>query len=56
MVTAGKSSEERVRGVRAMVRLAGMRLDSVVLVEADQQDQSLGAGSTWDEPASFGPL
>jgi capsular polysaccharide biosynthesis protein len=56
MVTAGKSSEERVRGVRAMVRLAGMRLDSVVLVEADRQDQSLGAGSTWDEPASFGPL
>jgi hypothetical protein len=56
MVTAGQSSQERIRGVRAMLQLAGMRLSSVVLVGADKKDQSLGASRTWDEPASFGPL
>ncbi len=56
MVTAGQSSEERIRGVRQMVRLAGTRLDSVVLVEADKGDQSLGVSSTQDESALFGPV
>ena len=56
MVTAGQSSEERIRGVRAMIRLAGLRLDSVVLVHADKGDQSAGVISTWDEPATFGSL
>jgi capsular polysaccharide biosynthesis protein len=56
MVTAGQSSQERIRGVRAMLQLAGMRLSSVVLVGADKKDQSLGASGAWDEPASFGPL
>lgn len=56
IVTAGQSSEERIRGVRAMIRLAGMRLDSVVLANADKGDQSIGASSMRDESASFGPL
>ena len=42
VVTAGESSAERVHGVGEMVRLAGMRLDSVVLVGADEGDESLG--------------
>jgi hypothetical protein len=56
IVTAGESSEERIRGVREMVRLAGTRLDSVVLVGADKRDQSLGASSTTDESMSFWPV
>lgn len=56
IVTAGQSSEERIRSVRAMIELAEIRLDSVVLVEADKSDQSLGVSSTRDEPVSFGPV
>ena len=56
MVTAGESSEERIRGVREMIRLAGTRLDSVVLVGADKRDQSLGASSTLDESIAFWPV
>lgn len=46
MLTAGQSSGERISGVRAMIRLAGMRLDSAVLVEADKSDQSVGVSTT----------
>ena len=56
MVTAGQSSEERIRGVREMIRLAGTRLDSVVLVGADKSDQSLGVSNTPDESISFWPV
>jgi hypothetical protein len=56
MVTAGQSSEERIRGVREMVRLAGTRLNSVVLVGADKRDQSLGVGSMLDDSISFWPV
>ena len=56
MVTAGQSSEERIRGVREMIRLAETRLNSVVLVEADKSDQSVGMSSVWEESASFGPV
>ncbi|MGH3187856.1 MAG: hypothetical protein ACRDPY_36295 [Streptosporangiaceae bacterium] len=55
MVTAGQSSEERIRGVREMIRLAETRLDSVVLVGADKGDHSLGVSSTEDE-SIFGPV
>jgi capsular polysaccharide biosynthesis protein len=41
-VTAGKSSAEKIRGVGDMIRLAGTRLDSAVLVGADKRDDSLG--------------
>jgi capsular polysaccharide biosynthesis protein len=56
MVTAGQSSEERIRGVREMIRLTETRLDSAVLVKADKSDQSLGVSSTRDESISFGPV
>jgi capsular polysaccharide biosynthesis protein len=54
MVTAGRSSEERIRGVGELIRLAGIRLDSVVLAGADKSDQSLGVNRTLDESMSFG--
>lgn len=56
MVTAGQASEERIRGVRAMLQFAEIRLDSVVLAEADKSDQSLGVSSTWDESALHSPV
>jgi hypothetical protein len=37
-----------------MIRLAGTRLDSVVLLGADKSDESLGISRTADEPASAG--
>ena len=43
VVTAGGSSAEKVHGVAEMIRLAGTRLESVVLVGADRNDESLGA-------------
>lgn len=46
VVTAGGSSAERVHGVSEMVRLAGTRLDSVVLVGADGNDESLGTNGS----------
>jgi hypothetical protein len=42
VVTAGKSSMTRVHAVGEMVRLAGIRLVSVVLIGADKGDESLG--------------
>jgi capsular polysaccharide biosynthesis protein len=43
VVTAGESSVEKVYSVREMLRLAGTRLDSVVLIGADKSDETLGA-------------
>jgi capsular polysaccharide biosynthesis protein len=54
VVTAGQSSGERIHGVGEMIRLAGTRLDSVVLLGADKSDESLGISRTADEPASAG--
>ena len=42
VVTAGLSSGERIHAVGEMIRLAGTRLDSVVLIGADKSDESLG--------------
>jgi capsular polysaccharide biosynthesis protein len=42
VVTAGRSSAERIHSVGEMIRLAGARLDSVVLIRADKSDESLG--------------
>jgi capsular polysaccharide biosynthesis protein len=42
VVTAGNSSSVRIHAVGEMVRLAGMRLVSVVLIGADKGDESLG--------------
>jgi capsular polysaccharide biosynthesis protein len=43
VVTAGQSTATRIRAVGEMARLAGTRLGSVVVVDADRSDESLGA-------------
>ena len=53
MVSAGQSSAERVHGVGEMIRLAGARLDSAVLIGADKSDESLGLMPGPDEPADM---
>jgi len=42
VVTAGRSCAEEVRSAGEMIRLAGTRLDSAVLIGADRSDTSLG--------------
>jgi capsular polysaccharide biosynthesis protein len=42
VVSAGQSSAERVHGVGEMIRLAGTRLDSIVLIGAEKSDETLG--------------
>jgi capsular polysaccharide biosynthesis protein len=42
VVTVGSSSAERVHSVGEMIRLAGTRFDSAVLLGADRSDASLG--------------
>jgi hypothetical protein len=49
VVTAGRSSAERIHGVGEMIRLAGTRLDSVVLIGADKTDESLGVTRSQDQ-------
>ena len=55
VVTAGQSSAEKVYGVGEMIRLAGTRLDSAVLLGADKSDDSLGVADPADQPALIGP-
>lgn len=50
VVTAGKSSEVRIHAAGEMVRLAGIRLGSVVVLDADEGDESVGAAC---QPASL---
>jgi capsular polysaccharide biosynthesis protein len=56
VVTAGQSSAERIHGVGEMIRLAGMQLDSVVLIGSDKRDESLGLAHRSDEQAGIGAL
>ena len=56
VVSSGRSSAERVHGVGEMIRLAGMRLDSVVLLGADKGDESIGQMRRTDEQAGVGVL
>jgi capsular polysaccharide biosynthesis protein len=49
VVTAGESTAEKVYSVGEMIRLAGTRLDSVVLIGADKTDESLGATDPADQ-------
>jgi capsular polysaccharide biosynthesis protein len=56
VVTAGQSSAERIHGVGEMIRLAGTRLVSVVLIGADKSDESLGLTPRPDEQAGVGVL
>jgi capsular polysaccharide biosynthesis protein len=48
VVTAGKSSAERIRAVSEMIRLSGTSLVSGVLIGADKSDESLGLTLTPD--------
>jgi len=45
VVTCGKSDAATIRSAGEMVRIAGITLDSSVLIGADQGDESLGAWS-----------
>lgn len=49
VVTAGRSTAARIHAISEMIRLAGARIDSVVLIGADKTDESLGAGSTVEQ-------
>jgi hypothetical protein len=42
VVTAGRSSWEKIHGVAELIRLSGTRLVSAVLVGADKADESIG--------------
>jgi hypothetical protein len=42
VVTAGESSAEKIHGVGEMIRLAGTRLDSAILLGVDKNDESMG--------------
>jgi len=53
VVSAGQSSADRIHGVGEMIRLAGTRLDSVVLIGADKSDESLGLTHSPDEQAGI---
>ncbi|MGD0559078.1 MAG: hypothetical protein ABSA93_29410 [Streptosporangiaceae bacterium] len=54
VVTAGRSSVTRVQAAGEMIRLAGVRLVSAVLVGADRSDESLGVPAPADDPATIG--
>ena len=56
VVTAGQSSGVKVHAAGEMIRLAGTRLDSVVLLDADKNDESLGTMHVPDEFTSAGPV
>jgi hypothetical protein len=56
VVTSGESSAERIHSVGEMIRLAGMRLDSVVLLGADKSDESLGLTPRPEEQVGMGTL
>ena len=53
VVSAGQSSAERIHGVGEMIRLAGTRLDSAVLIGADKRDESLGLTHSPGEQAGI---
>jgi capsular polysaccharide biosynthesis protein len=50
VVTAGRSTAVRIHAVGEMVRLSGVRLGSVVVLDADKSDESLGIISTAYQP------
>ena len=56
VVSAGQSPTDRIYGIGEMIRLAGMRLDSAVLLGADKSDESIGLIRRTDEQAGIGAL
>jgi capsular polysaccharide biosynthesis protein len=55
MVTAGQSTATRIHTVGQMIRLTGARLASVVVMDADKADESLGAPPEDLAAAAFWP-
>lgn len=51
VVTAGRSPAVRIHAAGEMIRFAGARLGSVVVIGADKSDESLGVIDTADSPA-----
>jgi hypothetical protein len=54
MVTAGRSVAARIRSTGEMIKLAGTRISSAILLDADKGDESLGAvhpSPGWQRPA-----
>jgi capsular polysaccharide biosynthesis protein len=51
VVTAGQSTATRLHAVGEMIRLAGTRLASVVVLDADRRDESLGTVIAHYKPA-----
>jgi capsular polysaccharide biosynthesis protein len=45
MVAAGRSSVTRLGAVGEMIRMAGVRMASVILIDADKTDETLGVGA-----------
>ena len=55
IVTVGRSTATRIQTVGEMIRLAGARIASVVVTEADKADESLGATTTeYPSTVAFG--
>jgi capsular polysaccharide biosynthesis protein len=52
VVTTGRSSSTRIRAVGEMIRTAGLRLTSVVVIGADKSDESLGLVHARDDQSS----
>jgi capsular polysaccharide biosynthesis protein len=52
VVTVGKSSSVRIRAVGEMIRLAGTRLVSVVLIGTDKSDETLGSVYARDDQSA----
>jgi hypothetical protein len=46
VVTAGRSSWDKIHGVAELIRLSGTRLVSAVLLRADKTDESVGVMPT----------
>jgi capsular polysaccharide biosynthesis protein len=54
IVTAGRSVAARIRSTGEMIKLAGTRISSAILLDADKGDESLGAvhpSPGWQRPA-----
>jgi capsular polysaccharide biosynthesis protein len=54
MVTAGRSAPAKLHATGEMIKLAGTRLTSAILIEADKSDDSLGTvrpSAGWRRPA-----
>jgi len=52
VVTAGRSTATRLNAVGELVRLAGTRLTSVVVLDAERKDESLGAVTADYQPSA----